>query len=110
MLNPTIRRPAKQTPPIQALPVPDPKPALSMQNVPTFVVSRVALETYIKLVFQFEVDVPPGRHRVDGRFPNDAWAKQAHAVRCGKRSVNVGLMLNVLASDRYIPAGEYQIA
>jgi hypothetical protein len=36
-------------------------------------------------------------------------ARQADAIRAGRRTQNVGLILNVLCIDGYIPAGKYII-
>ena len=36
-------------------------------------------------------------------------ARQAEAIRAGRRTQNVSLILNVLCIDGYIPAGKYII-
>lgn len=119
MMMPIVRRERpRPEPELTPLPVPEPKPKLEMLAVPVFRVKRRALEAYIATVYRFEFDflIATGQSEgmaielaVTGEFPNGAWSQRAHELRCGKRTRDVNLILNVLACDEFIPKGKYVI-
>jgi len=105
MIPSIIRRSKPAPPPLELLPVPNPKPRLTMTPIPTFVVTGPTLARYIFEVFRFEPFlIPAGTYRVEGRLASRAWERRAHRLRCGQRECDVGLILQTLAADRFIPS------
>lgn len=119
MINPIIRRSRPRVEPaLTLLPVPNPKPKLAMTRLPVFRVRQKHLEAYIASIYRFEFDflIATGQvagmtieYQVDGLISGEAWAARAHELRCGKRTRDVRLILNVLAHDEFIPSGRYVI-
>ncbi|MBX7133796.1 MAG: hypothetical protein K1X67_14070 [Fimbriimonadaceae bacterium] len=119
MINPIIRRSRPRVEPVlKLLPVPNPKPKLEMTRLPVFRVKQKHLEAYITSIYRFEFDFLIAtsqvagmmiEFQVDGVIPSEAWAARAHELRCGKRTRDVRLILNVLAHDEFIPTGRYVI-
>jgi hypothetical protein len=101
-------------------PTAGPKPVLPMVQLPIFRVHYRRLEDYLAKVYRMEdfdflraTGAGPGlvpEYAVSPALPPalDA-ARQAEAIRAGRRTQNVGLILNVLCIDGYIPAGRYII-
>jgi hypothetical protein len=97
----------------------DPKPVMAVERVPVFRVHYTTLEAYIQAVFGFEFDyllaagVTNGvavDYLVNGRIEGPAWAKQAEQLCEGRRTKDVKLILNVLASKGYIATGQYTVS
>ena len=119
MIDPIIRRSRPRVEPVlKLLPVPNPKPKREMTRLPVFRVKQGALEAYIVSIYRFEFDflIATGQvagmmieFQVEGKIPGDTWARRAHELRCGKRTRDVNLILNVLAHDEFIPKGRYVI-
>lgn len=119
MINPIIRRSRPRVEPVlKPLPVPNPKPTLEMTRLPVFRVKQKHLEAYIATIYRFEFDflIATGQvagmmieYKVDGSIPSEAWTQRAHELRCGKRTRDMNLILNVLAHDEFIPKGKYVI-
>jgi len=107
------------TPPAPTLP-PGPKPKLEMTQLPIFRVHYRRLEEYLKTVYHMEgFDFLRATGAGQGLVPEytvssilppayDA-PQQADAIRAGRRTQNVGLILTVLCLDKFIPAGRYII-
>ncbi|MGD0038898.1 MAG: hypothetical protein ABSE84_00555 [Isosphaeraceae bacterium] len=96
------------------------RPALPMVQLPIYRVKQRHLEAYLAKVYRMEgfdfllaAGATPGmcpEYRVSPALP-PAWSAQQEAdrIRRGHPSRNVGLILNVLCLDGYIPAGAYTI-
>ena len=109
----------REQPPAKA-PAAGPKPTLPMVQVPIFRVHYRRLEEYLAKVYRMvgfdflrATGVGPGlvpEYAVSPVLPPalDA-ARQAEAIRAGRRTQNVSLILNVLCIDGYIPPGKYII-
>ena len=109
----------RDQPPAKA-PAAGPKPTLPMVQLPIFRVRYRRLEEYLVKVYGMEgfdflraTGAGPGlvpEYAVGPALPPalDA-ARQADAIRAGRRTQNVSLILNVLCIDGYIPAGKYII-
>lgn len=97
-----------------------PKPKLKMVQLPIYRVHYRRLEDFLAQVYRMEdFDF----RRATGSGPNMvpeytvsptlppalSAQQQADAIRAGHRTTNVGLILNVLCLDDYIPAGRYII-
>lgn len=90
-----------------------------MRTIPVFRVKMKALEAYITTIYRFEFDflIAVGQiagqvveYKVTGEeIGSNTWRVRAHELRCGQRTRNVGLILNVLAHDGFIPKGHYTI-
>ena len=101
-------------------PAAGPKPVLPMVQLAIFRVHYRRLEEYLAKVYRMEdfdflraTGAGPGlvpEYAVSPALPPalDA-ARQAEAIRAGRRTQNVSLILNVLCIDGYIPAGKYII-
>lgn len=97
-----------------------PKPKLEMVQLPIFRVHYRRLEDYLVKVYRLTgfdfleaSGTAPGlvpEYGVSAILPpaQDA-QRQADAIRAGRRTRNVGLILNVLCIDGYIPVGKYII-
>lgn len=119
MIDPIIRRSRPRVELVlKPLPVPNPKPVLAMTRLPVFRVKQRALEAYIASIYRFEFDflIATGQtagmmieFKIEGSIPGETWARRAHELRCGKRTRDVNLILNVLAHDEFIPKGRYVI-
>jgi len=109
----------RDQPPAKA-PAAGPKPVLPMVQLPIFRVHYRRLEEYLAKVYRMEdfdflraTGAGPGlvpEYAVGPALPPalDA-ARQAEAIRAGRRTQNVSLILNVLCIDGYIPPGKYII-
>ena len=109
------REKAPATPPAAA-----PRPVLEMVQLPIFRVHYRRLEEYLAKVYRMEdfdflraTGAGPGlvpEYAVSPALPPalDA-ARQAEAIRAGRRTQNVSLILNVLCIDGCIPPGKYII-
>ena len=109
----------REQPPAKT-PAAGPKPVLPMVQLPIFRVHYRRLEEYLVKVYRMEgfdflraTGAGPGlvpEYVVSPALPSahDA-ARQADAIRAGRRTQNVGLILNVLCIDGYIPTGKYII-
>lgn len=97
-----------------------PKPRLEMVHLPIFRVHYRRLEEYLVQVYRMEgfdflvaSGACPGlvpEYAVSPTLPPSADAqRQADAIRAGRRTRSVSLILNVLCLDGYIPAGKYII-
>ena len=97
-----------------------PKPKLDMVQLPIFRVHYRKLEDYLCRVFHFDsydflraAGVTPGlvpEYTVQATLPSCGDVlRQAGAIRSGRRTQNVTLILTVLCIDGYIPAGRYII-
>jgi hypothetical protein len=119
MIPNVIRRKRPRPEPVlKLLPVPNPKPKLEMLVLPVFRVKYRKLEAYIASVYRFEFDFlfATGQiagqcleYNVSGKLDGHAWQQRAHELRCGIRTRDVSLILNVLVADGFIPAGKYII-
>lgn len=89
-----------------------------MTQLPIYRVKQRHLETYLALVYHMTgFDLLRATGAIPGQCPEyqvnpilpPAWtAKEAaERIRHGNRTQNVGLILNVLCLDGYIPAGKY---
>jgi hypothetical protein len=97
-----------------------PRPVLEMTQLPIFRVHYRRLEEYLAKVYRMEgfdflfasgaVPALVPEYAVSPTLPpaEDA-RRQADAIRDGRRSRDVALILNVLCQDGYIPAGKYII-
>jgi hypothetical protein len=103
-----------------ATPPAGPKPKLDMVQLPIFRVHYRKLENYLCRVFHFdEYDflrasgACPGlvpEYLVGSILPPSGDAQRcADAIRAGRRTQDVSLLLTVLCQDGYIPAGKYII-
>lgn len=107
------RTPAKTT-------AADPMPILQMTQLPIFRVHYRRLEEYLAKVYRMEgfdfllaSGAAPGlvpEYAVSPALPpaEDA-RRRADAIRAGRRTRDVPLILNVLCLDGFIPAGKYII-
>jgi hypothetical protein len=97
-----------------------PKPVLEMVQLPIFRVHYRRLEEYLAKVYRMEgFDFLLASGAVPGLIPEYAVsptlppAQDAHdradAIRSGRRTRDVALILNVLCRDGFIPAGRYII-
>jgi hypothetical protein len=91
-----------------------------MTQLPIFRVHYRRLEEYLEKVYRMEgFDFLLASGAVPGLVPeyvvsptlppSEDARRRADAIRAGRRSRDVGLMLNVLCLDGYIPAGKYII-
>ena len=114
--EPPGRRHAAAAPPRQN----GPKPMLPMIHLPVYRVRQRHLEAYLAKVYRVQnfdfsqaAGTRPGicpEYLVRPEVPPSPSAQQeADRIRRGSRSRNVGLILNVLCLDGYIPAGHYTI-
>ena len=99
---------------------PGPRPKLEMVQLPIFRVHYRRLEDYLIQVYRMEgfdfmeaSGAAPGlvpEYGVSAALPpaQDAH-RQADAIRAGRRTRNVPLILTVLCIDGFIPAGKYII-
>lgn len=101
-------------------PTTGPRPVLEMVQLPIFRVHYRRLEEYLAAVYHMEgFDLLRATGAGPGLVPEYAvsptlppaqdTARQADAIRTGRRTQNVGLILNVLCFDGFIPAGKYII-
>ncbi len=97
-----------------------PKPILEMVQLPVFRVHYRRLEEYLAKVYQMEgfdfllaSGAAPGlvpEYTVTPTLPSsDDAGRRAGAIRAGRRTHDVPLILSVLCLDGYIPAGKYFI-
>lgn len=97
-----------------------PKPKLDMVQLPIFRVHYRKLEAYLCQVFHFDgfdflraSGACPGlvpEYMIGPNLPPSGDAQhRASAIRAGRRTHDVGLILTVLCADGYIPAGKYII-
>ncbi len=97
-----------------------PKPVLPMIQLPIYRVKQRCLEAYLARVYRMDAfdfllaaGVTPGmcpEYLVGPALPPAMSARQeADRIRQGRRSRNVGLILNVLCLDGYIPGGRYTV-
>lgn len=97
-----------------------PKPVLEMVRLPIFRVHYRRLEEYLVKVYRMEgfdfllaSGAAPGlvpEYGVNAVLPPSEDARRrADAIRAGRRSRDVLLILNVLCLDGFIPAGKYII-
>jgi hypothetical protein len=97
-----------------------PKPILEMVQLPIFRVHYRRLEEYLAKVYRMEgFDFLLASGAVPGLVPEYAVAAtmppaqdahdRADAIRSGRRTRDVALILNVLCLDGFIPAGRYII-
>jgi hypothetical protein len=109
----------REQPPAKT-PAAGPKPKLEMVQLPIFRVHYRRLEEYLAKVYRTEgfdfllaSGAAPGlvpEYAVSPTLPPSEDArKRADAIRAGRRTQNVGLILNVLCIDGFIPAGTYII-
>jgi len=109
----------KPEPKPQAWPADKPKPKLPAITVPVYRVHYRALETYFAEVYRlrdydFLRATGAGGLAVEYRVTAEltsAWNARALAdhIRCGQRTTNVQLILNVLCIDGFIGPGQYII-
>ena len=103
-----------------AKPPAGPKPILEMVQLPIFRVHYRRLEEYLVKVYRMEgfdfllaSGAAPGlvpEYAVNGALPpSDDARRRADAIRAGRRTRDVALILNVLCLDGCIPAGKYII-
>jgi hypothetical protein len=97
-----------------------PKPILEMVQLPIFRVRYRRLEEYLANVYGMEgFDFLSASGAVPGLVPEYAVCpllppsenarRRADAIRAGRRTRDVALILNVLCLDGFIPAGKYII-
>lgn len=108
-----IRRPKTQPVPAWS----GPKPTLPMIKVPVYRIHYEDLQEYLLKVFRMEIDVLAALRIPNGMFPEiivtgrmpPAWnaRQQADNIRRGRPCRNLGLILDVLCLDGFIPAGKY---
>lgn len=95
-----------------------PKPTLSMKIIPTCRVHFKDLEVYLAKVYRMQdydirqatgarADMAP-EFIVTG-IPSALMTQQMDNIRRGHKTRNVGLILNVLCIDGFIPVGKYVI-
>jgi len=98
----------------------DPRPILEMTQLPIFRVHYRRLEEYLAKVYRMEgFDFLLASGAVPGLVPEYAVSptlppsedarRRADAIRAGRRTRDVPLILNVLCMDGLIPAGKYII-
>lgn len=109
------RRPPKPTPTWKG-----PKPQLPMVTVPVYIVYYRDLEAYLQTVFKMDEysirsetgargDMTP-EIDVTGHLPSIPNICQlVDNIRRGHRTRNLGLILDILCQDGFIPAGKYII-
>ena len=94
------------------------KPTLKTERIPVFRVHYKDFERYVKQVFGFDFDFflatggVPGlspEYRIKGLPDSDSFQRMGINLREGQRTKNVEVILNVLAEDGYIEAGQYVI-
>ena len=96
------------------------KPVLPMVQLPIYRVRQRHLEAYLATVYRMDdfdflmaAGATPGmgvEYAVSPTLPPAGTAvEDADRIRRGRRTRNVGLILNVLCIDGYIPAGKYII-
>lgn len=96
------------------------KPTLKMGMVPTCRVHHEDLEAYLSKVFRmqgYDIQSETGAYgemvpefMVDGIIESTGTIQQqVDCIRTGRRTRRLGLILNVLCMDGFIPAGIYQI-
>ena len=101
-------------------PAAGPKPVLEMVQLPIFRVHYRRLEEYLAKVYRMEdfdfllaSGAAPGlvpEYAVSAALPPSEDARRrADAIRAGRRTRDVALILNVLCLDGCIPAGKYII-
>ncbi len=102
----------------RAVPAAGPRPVLEMTQLPIFRVHYRRLEDYLAKVYRMEdfdfllaSGAAPGlvpEYAVNGALPpSDDARRRADAIRAGRRTCDVALVLNVLSLDGLIPAGKY---
>lgn len=105
---------------IPKTPAAGPRPMLEMVQLPIFRVHYRRLEEYLAMVYRMEdfdfllaSGAAPGlvpEYAVNGALPpSDDARRRADAIRAGRRTRDVSLILNVLCLDALIPAGKYII-
>lgn len=97
-----------------------PKPQLPMVTVPVYIVYYRDLEAYLQTVFKMDRysirsetgargDMTP-EIDVTGHMPNvPNLCQLVDNIRRGRRTRNLGLILDILCQDGFIPAGKYII-
>ena len=96
------------------------KPVLPMVQLPIYRVKQRHLEAFLAMVYRMDgfdfllaAGTTPGmcpEYLVNPALPPALTAQQeADRIRQGRRTRNVGLILNVLCLDGFIPAGRYTI-
>lgn len=96
------------------------KPKMEMVQLPIFRVHYRRLEEYLAAVYRIEgFDFLLASGAVPGLVPEYAVSptlppsedarRRADAIRAGRRTRDVALILNVLCLDGFIPAGKYII-
>ena len=113
-----IRRKPQPLKPLQ--PWKGPKPKLEMEVIPTCRVHFKTLEAYLWTIFKIpgydvrrstgaRADMTP-EFVVTGSLPmtGNMW-QRIDSIRRGRRERNLGLILDVLCHDGFIPAGKYVI-
>jgi hypothetical protein len=109
----------REQPPAKT-PAAGPKPLLEMVQLPIFRVHYRRLEEYLAKVYRMEgfdfllaSGAAPGlvpEYAVSTTLPPSEDARRrTDAIRAGRRTHDVALILNVLCLDGYIPAGKYII-
>jgi hypothetical protein len=109
----------REQPPAETPPA-GPKPKLEMVQLPIFRVHYRRLEKYLGTVYHMEgfdflraTGAGPGlvpEYVVSPTLPPSYDAiRQAEAIRAGRRTQNVPLILTTLCIDGFIPAGKYII-
>jgi hypothetical protein len=109
----------REQPPAKTSPA-GPKPKLEMVQLPIFRVHYRRLEKYLGAVYHMEgfdflraAGARPGlvpEYVVSPALPPSYDAtRQAEAIRAGRRTQNVPLILTTLCIDGFIPAGKYII-
>ncbi len=115
MHSPPRRRPLK---PVKAWV--GPKPSLPMKVLSVFRVNHRDLEIYLRLVYKMEdysvINATGSQggltpeYLVDGSLPPAANIRQlVDNIQRGRRTRNLGLILNLLCQDGFIPPGKYVI-
>ena len=119
MITPAVRREALRRQPMQ-WPANKPKPRLKAQGIPIYRVHYRDLETYLYQVYRMkDFDFMRATCGVPGVCPEYQITAElpagtdrnfrAYNIRCGQRTKDIGLILNVLCIDGFIPAGLYII-
>ncbi len=109
----------REQPPAKT-PAAGPKPVLEMVQLPIFRVHYRRLEEYLAKVYRMEgFDFLRASGAVPGLVPeyvvsttlppSEDGRRRADAIRAGRRTRDVPLILNVLCLDGFIPAGKYII-
>jgi len=97
-----------------------PKPVLPMEVIPVFTVHYLDLEEYLKLIYKMEdysIESATGARgdmtpeiNVTGCLPQTSNIIQlVDNIRLGRRTRQLGLILDLLCQDGFIPAGKYII-